>query len=263
MFLPLRISVVAMLLLGTAFACKGNACGDLKFTANGNCHTITNVGSKPIRVKWGDTFGPKDLGPGESWTITNPFGGACVGYIAGEVEANYITPPPSPPPAPPAPPPPYPDSDPTFHYLGERSFSRGAGGTALTESPWWVILFPGADDLVIDYGYRQENDAVAKGWFVSHIGEAYSPTTVRDIPAGFLVRTEGNNNFSFRDPRQIKRPGTDVDAFQITMYCGPPAHYSCSVGLKVWVKMKPKSSITGPPPASPSGVISAVANTHS
>lgn len=83
--------MIATMLVGTVFACKGNACGDLKLSVNGNCHTVQNAGSRRIRVKWGDTFGPKDLGPGESWTVTNPFGGgACVGSIAGDIEANYI-----------------------------------------------------------------------------------------------------------------------------------------------------------------------------
>jgi hypothetical protein len=81
----------AMLLVLPALACQGNACADIKQSANGNCHTLKNVGNRTIRVKWGDTFGPKDLAPGESWTITNPFnGGACIGWIAGDITANYI-----------------------------------------------------------------------------------------------------------------------------------------------------------------------------
>jgi hypothetical protein len=81
--------MIAMLLVLPAFACQGNACSDIKPSVNGNCHTLKNVGNKRIRVKWGDTFGPKDLAPGESWTITN-INGACVGWIAGDITANYI-----------------------------------------------------------------------------------------------------------------------------------------------------------------------------
>lgn len=85
-----KCGVLLLLIAGPAFACQGNACVDIRPTANGSCHTLQNVGSRRIRVKWGDTFGPKDLGPGESWTITNPFGGGCVGWIAGDIFANYI-----------------------------------------------------------------------------------------------------------------------------------------------------------------------------
>ena len=66
------------------------------------------------------------------------------------------------------------------------------------------------------------------------------------------MRSTGENYFSIRDPKvfHVKIPiiSMDNDWFQI-MYCGPPAHAPCSVGMKVWVKMKPK----GPNPTSPFG----------
>jgi hypothetical protein len=86
----LRQLALLVLAAGMVFACQGNACGELKFSVNGNCHTVQNVGSRRIRVKGVTTSVRKDLGPGESWTITNPFGGACVGSIAGDVSANYL-----------------------------------------------------------------------------------------------------------------------------------------------------------------------------
>lgn len=85
-----QCGILLVVMAGPAFACQGNACGDVKPSVSGNCHTLQNVGSRRIRIKWGDTFGPKDLGPGESWTIMNPFGGGCVGTIAGDIFANYI-----------------------------------------------------------------------------------------------------------------------------------------------------------------------------
>lgn len=83
-----RVAVAVSLLTAILFACQGNACGDLKFSANDNCHSVQNVGSRTITVKWGD-WGPFDLSPGQSVTIKNPFGGGCVEYIAGDVTANY------------------------------------------------------------------------------------------------------------------------------------------------------------------------------
>ena len=159
------------------------------------------------------------------------------------------------PPKPPAPPPPkpYPENDPTFHYVGSNGFSRGGGGTGLTQDRAVILSFPGVKDLVIDTSFRQANDPLSRSWYISHIGGATSPTTVNDIPPGFIVRSTGENYFSTRDPKvfHVKIPiiSMDNDWFQMTMYCGPPAHAPCSVGMKVWVKMKPK----GPNPTSPFG----------
>jgi len=82
----LGIGLIAVLLAGAAFACQGNACGDLRFSVNGNCHTIQNAGSRTVRLQWGQ-YGPKDLGPGASWTVIVL--GQCVGTIVGDITANY------------------------------------------------------------------------------------------------------------------------------------------------------------------------------
>ncbi len=66
--------------------CDGNACGDLRFSVQGNCHTVTNAGSRRISVSWGPWS--KKLAVSEAWTVTN-VDGSCVGTIIGKVVANY------------------------------------------------------------------------------------------------------------------------------------------------------------------------------
>jgi hypothetical protein len=88
MFVLLVAMLVVPSVTRAAGGCTGNACSVLRLSANGNCHTITNVGSRTITVRWG-VFGPMILAPHQSHTITNPFGGGCVGVIVGDLTANY------------------------------------------------------------------------------------------------------------------------------------------------------------------------------
>jgi len=88
MFLLLLAILVVPFEARAAGGCSGNACDVLQLSVNGNCHTITNVGSRTITVRWGP-FGPMRLAPRQSQTITNPFGGGCVGVIVGALTANY------------------------------------------------------------------------------------------------------------------------------------------------------------------------------
>jgi hypothetical protein len=85
----IAVIVLAMLLslARNAMACEGNACDSVQFAWENNCHVAKNVGSRKVKVEWGSWT--CNLKPGESCTITNPFGGGCVDWIVGPQKANY------------------------------------------------------------------------------------------------------------------------------------------------------------------------------
>lgn len=89
----IRMIVVSLTFLLLGFSkgeaagwCSGTACDAVRLSVKGECHTVTNVGSRVITVQWG-IFGPFSLRPGQSNTIT--FNGKCVGTIVGDFTANY------------------------------------------------------------------------------------------------------------------------------------------------------------------------------
>jgi hypothetical protein len=86
-----NVLIFSALTVGTALACDGNACGDLRFSVDrsGYCHTVTNAGSRTISIRWGE-YGPTSLAPGQAWTVMNAFNSrVCQGSIAGGITANY------------------------------------------------------------------------------------------------------------------------------------------------------------------------------
>ena len=86
----LKSAALAMtLLLGAhiADACQGNACADVDWIWENNCHGVLNKGGRKVKFEWGAWSGV--LNPGQKSFLTNPFGGGCPGYIIGDQKANY------------------------------------------------------------------------------------------------------------------------------------------------------------------------------
>jgi hypothetical protein len=165
-----------------------------------------------------------------------------------------------PPPAPaqpapvaPQPPPPPPNNvitfyDPRFRYLGRMGFSRPGGGTARTDAFQWNITLDSG--MGIDTDYHQANEKRGPR-FNCTIGNASSPLTIDQIPAGFYIYMSGENYASIREPTVTNKTSIATfgpfsggvefgPVFQMILYCGPPAHAPCEVDVDVWVVQRPE-----------------------
>jgi hypothetical protein len=142
----------------------------------------------------------------------------------------------------------FPDNDSTFHYIAENGFSRpfNLGSTAgqTTTYLYPVVL---KEDEEIDTSYHQKDDKRAGRVLCCGAGadRGFNPNQVplnpETLPAGFLVGISGEDYFAAYDPKLIPQQGTNNQALKVTLFCSPNYLSTCSIALRVWVKIRPKA----------------------
>lgn len=70
-----------------AAKCSGNACGEVSFYYENGCHYAQNHSGRKVNAQMGAI--KFELRPGQTHTLTNPFGGGCLRAFAGGTKANY------------------------------------------------------------------------------------------------------------------------------------------------------------------------------
>lgn len=253
------VAVAQDLWIHVVSGCVGDGTANSWMIKNTTDHTISrnitqfyeNDGVSSVNYKYPVTVGAREdqfLGC-SAWSLDH------VGRQSFSLGVSGGPPPPPTPPArvAPTPPPPPPPNvitfyDPRFRYLGRMGFSRPGGGTARTDAfQWDITLDPGME---IDTDYHQANEKRGPR-FNTTIGNASSPLTINQIPAGFYIFMGGENYASIREPIVTKKTVTattlgiasasaSTPIFQMVLYCGPPAYAPCEVDVDVWVVQRPK-----------------------